>query len=301
MRLVVAGLLFVAALMAIAASMGMNWTFWTAQGVDQDTSRVLGAVSVMVDIFKATLPLVIAWAWVERMRVGAAIASVLFCGCLIFSIISAIGFASWLRGTVTESRESVSRRYTVASGELGETDQGIVGLAARPMAVVQALIERAKQDRRWTSTDGCKAARSESSRSYCVGVGDLSIELAAAEEREKLQMRRTALRSEIAGLIGSGARLDSDLQAGILSRIFGVRLTRVQNVLVVLVAVIVELSAGFGLYLASLPLHGVGYQTRSLWARRQTKADLTNRFAEMKRLSKPTRLVRKDDGQLMIE
>ena len=68
MRIIVAVVLFLAALLAIAASMGMNWAFWTAQGANAEMSRVLGAVSITVDIFKAVLPMVIVWAWAERLR-----------------------------------------------------------------------------------------------------------------------------------------------------------------------------------------------------------------------------------------
>ena len=73
MRWVVSGLFVVAALLLIAASILMNWTFWTGQGADAQSSRALGVVSIGVDIFKATLPLIIAWAWRERLRLGVVI------------------------------------------------------------------------------------------------------------------------------------------------------------------------------------------------------------------------------------
>lgn len=302
MRRVVAGLLFVATLVAITASMRMNWTFWSAQGVNAETSHVLGAVSIMVDLFKAPLPVVIAWAWAGRMRVGAAIATAFFCGFLLFSLMSAIGFASWMRGATTENRAAASLRYTAAKVELGEADQGITQLSTtRPATVIGASIERAKQDRRWANSAGCKSARTESSRTFCAGLGDLLIELAASQARDKLQRRRTELRGEIDGLIGSGARLESDLQASILSRIFGVQLDRMQNALVVLVAVIVELSAGFGLFLASLPLRDAALENGGRRAGRSKKSDFAKRFAAANTFSTPTRLVRNPNGQLMIE
>lgn len=302
MRRVVAGLLLVAALAAIAASMGMNWTFWTAQGVSSGTSRVMGAISVMADIFKAALPMAIAWAWTEGKRVGAAIATAFFCGCLTLSFMSAIGFASWLHGAATEGRAAASSRYAAARGELDEAIQSLARLSpTRPVTVVGASLERGKQDRRWTISDGCKTARSESSRSYCAGIGDLQIELAGSQERDKLERRRAELHSEINRLIGGGARLENDVQAGILSRVFGVGISRVQTGLVLLVAVIVELGAAFGLFLASLPLQGSQENLAGWWWRRRAKSDFARKFSQMKRQSKPTRLVRDVSGRLMID
>jgi hypothetical protein len=82
------------ALLLAAASMFMNWSFWTGQGADASTSQVLGAVSIGIDVFKASLPLVIAWAWSARLRLGCVIGIVFFCGCLAFSLFSAVGFAA---------------------------------------------------------------------------------------------------------------------------------------------------------------------------------------------------------------
>lgn len=300
MRIVVAVVLFLAALLAIAASMGMNWTFWTAQGANAEMSRVLGAVSITVDIFKAALPMVIAWAWAERLRLGTTIAVLLLCACLTFSFVSALGFASWSRGVSTGSRESLTLRYEMASRELGDINKSLSMLAAsRPAAVIRAAIERAKQDKRWSSSHECNEATTNLSRSFCANLGDLRVELASSLDREKLETRRAELNANVDALVRAGAGLDSDLQAGILSKLFGLQLARIQNGLVVLVALVVELSAAFGLYLALLPLR----TTRGNVA----KATLLNRNDGIKRLvsaqlaSKPTRLVRRSDGQLMIE
>ena len=61
------------ALLFIAASMLMNWSFWSGQGTDEKSGQTLGAVSIGVDIFKDTLPLIIGWALRERHRFGALV------------------------------------------------------------------------------------------------------------------------------------------------------------------------------------------------------------------------------------
>ena len=62
MREFVSAICVAGALLLIAASMMMNWSFWTGQGADASNARVFGAVSLGIDGFKATLPLVIFWA-----------------------------------------------------------------------------------------------------------------------------------------------------------------------------------------------------------------------------------------------
>ncbi len=58
MRGLISGICVAGALLLTAASMFMNWSFWTGQGGDASSSQVLGAVSIGIDVFKATLPLV---------------------------------------------------------------------------------------------------------------------------------------------------------------------------------------------------------------------------------------------------
>ena len=191
--------------------MFMNWSFWTGQGGDASASQVLGAVSIGIDVFKASLPLVVAWAWSARLRLGCVIGIVFFCGCLAFSLFSAIGFAASSRGAVTGSREAVSLRYQAAEQELREIKERVASLGTvRPRAVIAAAIARAKQDRYWSSSNECKDATTEASRAFCRSLGDLRIELAAAVEVERLQERSPLLRTEVDDLLAAGARTEHD-------------------------------------------------------------------------------------------
>ena len=68
MRLLISAVCLGGALLLIAASMLMNWSFWTWQGTDALNGRIFGTVSLGIDVFKCTLPLVIAWAWAQHFR-----------------------------------------------------------------------------------------------------------------------------------------------------------------------------------------------------------------------------------------
>ena len=225
MHRLITGVCLAGAVLLTAASIYMNWSFWIGQGSDASSSQVLGAVSIGIDVFKASLPLVIAWAWSARLRLGSLIGIIFFTGCLVFSLFSAIGFAASSRGAVTGSREAVSLRYQAAERELREIKERVTSLGAiRPRAVIEAAIARAKQDRLWSSSNECRDATVEASRAYCRGVGDLRIELAAAVESERLRDRGAALKTEVDIFLAAGARNEQDQQAGLLARLTGVGL-----------------------------------------------------------------------------
>ena len=300
MHRLITGVCLAGALLLTAASIYMNWSFWIGQGGDAPSSQVLGAVSIGIDVFKASLPLVIAWAWSARLRLGSLIGMMFFTGCLVFSLFSAIGFAASSRGAVTGSREAVSLRYQAAERELREIKERVTSLGAiRPRAVIEAAIARAKQDRLWSSSNECRDATIEASRAYCRGVGDLRIELAAAVESERLRDRGAALKAEVDTFLAAGARNDQDQQAGLLARLTGVGLERVQTSIVVLFAALVEFGSAFGLFLALLPMRGFP----RLAPMAQARPDVINieHAAVPRHIHRPTRFARAADGQLMIE
>jgi hypothetical protein len=253
-------------------------------------------------VFKASLPLVIAWAWSARLRLGCVIGLVFFCGCLAFSLFSAIGFAASSRGAVTGSREAVSLRYQAAEQELREIKARVVPLGTiRPRAVIEAAIARAKQDRYWSSSNECKDATAEASRAFCRGVGDLRVELAAAVEIERLQERSPLLKTEIDNLLSAGARTDQDQQAGLLSRLTGFGVVRLQTLIVVLFAALVEFGSAFGLFLALLPMRGFPRSVPIARTRHTATEFPTPAVLRRTSTNGPTRFARAADGRLMIE
>jgi hypothetical protein len=261
---------------------------------------VLGAVSIGIDVFKASLPLVIAWAWSARLWLGSLIGLMFFTGCLVFSLFSAIGFAASSRGAVTGSQEAVSLRYQAAEKELREIKERMTSLGAiRPRAVIEAAIVRAKQDRFWSSSNECRDATVEASRAYCRGLGDLRIELASAVEAERLRDRGAVLKGEVDTFLAAGARNDQDQQAGLLARLTGFAVERAQMSIVVLFAVLVEFGSAFGLFLALLPMRGFP----RLAPIAQMRPNIINieHAAVPRSVRRPTRFARAADGQLMIE
>lgn len=251
MRLVLAGVGLVAALVFMAASAGMNWVFLKSLGKSELEGQIFGAFSVALDVTKSLLPVFIGWAVIAKKRVYAVLASGIFTLLFLFSLGSAIGFTALNRGAVVGGKDVIAARFAVASRDIGKVEAELAGLShARPQSAIAEALRGLEQDRKWSTSKGCTEATASDSRTFCEGYFSAKSELATATERLRLDARLTALRSEIAALQEAGAGQDNDPQASMLARLTGVGVTTAQTVLIASVAVLVEVLAAFGLYLA---------------------------------------------------
>lgn len=292
MRWIIVAVCRLAAIALIAASMMLNWWFWRGQGPDEATGLILGTISLGVDAFKSTLPILINTAWTLRRWLACAIGSVFLVACIAFSFLSGLGSAASLRGTTTAERQAMSDRFAAVRQDLAGINAQIAMLGTpRPSTVLEAELVKAKHDRRWQISDQCRDATGNA-RAFCQSVAEIGIELNRALEYERLQEKRDGLAKEAERLERAGARRDADPQAAFLGRMFGLTLEQISTDLSLLLAILVELGGAFGLYLAMLA------RPNNEPPRQQPP---TLPQAPTKLLSPPTRFVRGPDGQLMIE
>lgn len=251
MRIVLGLIAVLAALTFMGASAAMNWVFMSSLGKSPLEAQIFGAVSVAIDALKAMLPLFIAWALAAKKRMFAAIASGVFVLFFGFALISAVGFAAANRGAVTGGRDVVAARFQAAQRDVAEVEGKIAVLPkARPQAVIVEALRALEQDRKWATSKGCTEATAADSRAFCEGYYGTKAELASALEAVRLDARLGDLRTEVRRLQDVGAGVDSDAQATLLSRLTGVGTSTAQMALVVFLAVLVEIGAAMGLYLA---------------------------------------------------
>ena len=169
-----------------------------------------------------------------------------------FSFLSAIGFAADNRGTLVDAREGISQAYTRVQRSLGEAETRRNALPAhRPASVVTEEIGAHRQNRRGNATKECANATEGESRAFCAEYFRLRSELAIAQESERLSDQIATLQAESATLRGDGAGQDSDPQTSLLSRITGQKPEPVRLALTIAVALLVEIGASLGLFLAS--------------------------------------------------
>jgi len=241
-----------AALVLCAVSAAMNYLFLSSLGKTPLEGQVLGAASAAADVLKALLPFFIAWSWQARRFIAATSGSLAFAFFAGFSLLSAIGFAADNRGALVQARDDISSAYTRVQNmrTYAETRRKALPVH-RAEAIVTQEIERHRQDRRWASTKSCTDATEKLSREYCAAFFSLRAELAAAQEADRLAAEIEALDAEAARLRAQGAGQDSDPQVSLLSRILGQQKEPVRLALIIAVALLVEIGASLGLFLAS--------------------------------------------------
>ncbi len=241
-----------AALILCAVSAAMNYLFLSSLGKSPLEGQVLGAASASADVLKALLPFFIAWSWQARRLIAAASGSLAFTFFAGFSLLSAIGFAADNRGALVQERDDLSSAYTRVHDMREYADARRKALPAhRAGDILTQEIERHRQNRRWASTRSCTDATVSESRDYCAAYFKLRAELAAAQEVERLAGEINALDAELNQLRRDGGGQDSDPQVSLLSRILGQEKDAVRLALIIAVALLVEIGASLGLFLAS--------------------------------------------------
>ncbi|MEZ5775484.1 MAG: hypothetical protein R3D33_12495 [Hyphomicrobiaceae bacterium] len=115
--------------------------------------------------------------------------------------------------------------------------------------MVQAEIEGVKAQKRWASTNGCTDATAQASVTFCQQFHELSAELAAAVEADKVQARIDEIRVQLASSTTAAAVTgSSDPQVAVLANLSGQNTVLVQTALTVLVALLVELGSSLGYF-----------------------------------------------------
>lgn len=241
-----------AALVMCAVSAVMNYLFMASLGKTPFEGQVLGAASAAADVLKALLPFFIAWSWAAGRMLAAVSGTLAFLFFAGFSLLSAIGFAADNRGTLVDDREGISHEYSRVHQSIRDAEIRRRSLPPhRPAAVVTEEIGALRQNRRWSATKECANATESESRAFCADYFRLRGELAAATEAERLSAQIASLQSETLKLRENGARQDSDPQVSLLSRITGREPEPLRLALIIAVALLVEIGASLGLFLAS--------------------------------------------------
>jgi len=240
-----------AALVLLAVSAAMNYLFLSSLGKSPLEGHVLGAASASADLLKAVLPFLILWAW-RAGRISVALPGLLVWMVFsVFSLLSAIGFAAGNRETIRDTRTANAQRYETLRSDLKAAQDERDRLPGhRAAEIVAEAIQSHKQHRRWTSTEGCKDATVPDSRAYCRDYFALRAELAAAERSAVLTERIQGLRAQARVLREAGGAREPEPQVGLLARLFGLQRDPVRLGLIMLIAGLVELGSGLGLYLS---------------------------------------------------
>ncbi len=214
-----------------------------------------GVLGATADAFKALLPLLITAALMARHRVRAIAGIVMFAVISLYSFASEIGLYALSRDAVSSSAGADKEAWQSLKTERERIQKRLAGLgeAIRLPDAVRADIAGQKQGTAWTSSKECTDATAATSRTFCAGLERLKGELATAEEAAQLRVQDTNLGAKLAGVNLASAMRSADAQSESLARFTGLAPATIRDALALIVAVLIELCSGLGLYVATAP------------------------------------------------
>lgn len=254
----------IAGIVLLLVSAAMNWRFGFSLGKTELDAQIYGAASAAADGLKALLPFFVLWAMRQKSFVQVIAGVLLWCVCSAYSLTSSLGFAAINRADTMGAREAQATQYGDLRTELkrireklswvpqhrsvGEIEADLKSVMARPvkgrrnrtLGTVGHLTKQcAKVD--WRTQAACNE------------VLNLRKELAVAQQAATLEKQIADVKAQLIpistqsqSVVNGGA----DPQAVMLSKLTGVDKSVVQIGLIILVALLVELGSGLGLFVA---------------------------------------------------
>ena len=249
MRHALGALGVLAASVLLLVSGAMNWRFGYSLGHSEVDSQLLGLASAAADGLKALIPFFLFAALRNKAWSQAVAAGLLWTVCVTYSFTSAIGFSALNRADTAGSRVVQASAYSDLKTEIDSARERLGWIPQhRPAQSIAQDIDGQKNDRKWNLTQSCTNVTKGTSVTFCKEFHQLSAELAAAVEADKLQGRIDELRGKLVVTSSAVALASADPQAETVSRLTGQNMDLVKTGLTLLVAVLVELGSGLGYF-----------------------------------------------------
>ena len=241
----------IAAGVLLVVSAAMNYRFGFSLGKTPADGQIYGAASAAADCFKALVPFFFFAAWRNRMWSQAFAAAVVWVVVTGYSMTSALGHAALNRLDMSGQRAAASADYKDMRADTKRAQDQLTWIPAhRPPETVAAELNVHKAQRYWLVTNECTDVKGKSAREYCQQFHKLSAELASGREAQKLETRITDIGTKLARAVGGSVMAEADPQASVLAKVTGVEIETVQTGLALLVALLIEIGSGFGMYVA---------------------------------------------------
>ncbi len=220
-----------------------------APGHEGQLYGVLGGVA---DALKAILPLAIAAAILAGQKPRAV------AGIILFVAFSAYSFTSEL-GLYALGRDAVASEAAADKESFADLKQERAKIAARlkelgpqrPAGTVRGDVAALKAQRYWQTSNECSAPSWSMERDLCAKIEKLQGELASAEEAEKLRLKDDGLATKLESIDVAAALRSTDAQAESLARLTGISAASIKDGLAIMVAVLIELGSGLGLWVTT--------------------------------------------------
>jgi hypothetical protein len=236
----------------LAVSAAMNWRFGQSLGKTELDGLILGSASAAADCFKALVPFFFFAALRNRMWSQAAASAVVWIVVTGYSLTSALGHAALNRLDTAGQRASQAQSHQDLRNDLERTRSQLSWIPQhRPAVTVLSELDGLKTRREWTWSSECTDIKGKQTREFCQQFHTLTAESASAQQAAQLETRIAELQAKLGEVKGGGSVLsEADPQAAILAKLTGVDIGTIQTGLVVLVAALLEIGSGLGLFVA---------------------------------------------------
>jgi hypothetical protein len=259
--LVVLGIAVSLGLIAISAVLNFRVGYRTAD--NEFDGLVYGLAAALADGLKAIAPFVAGWGWRRKDYLAVAAAAAIFIVFSGYSFSAAMGFAAQHRifkqteqQSAFEQREDLKKEMRRIETRLeklgaqrsaGEIEKAVAAVLARPVPGNGRTVGEISK--------GCTLNR-PATRPACAEIADLNAEAERAKEYRRLSDDAKDLRKRLEGVKG-GTR-SGDAQLDVLQGLLEATPLKVERrhlevALAVLVALLVELGSGLGLFIATTP------------------------------------------------
>jgi len=217
-----------------------------------DEGRLYGVLGAVADGFKAILPIGIAVALASKQRARAGVGIVLFLVFTAYSFASELGLYALSRDAQATSTTAGKESLAFLKGERERIQERLKALGqTRPSGTIRGDIAAQRQNRLWEQTKQCSEATWSLPRTFCADLEKLTGELAAADEAEKLRTKDSELATKMEGIDLASVLKSADPQSEALGRLTGFAPSTIKDSLAILVALLIELGSGFGLFAAT--------------------------------------------------
>lgn len=245
----------------IAVSVALNFRMGFRSADTELDGKLYGAGAAFGDCLKAIAPFMISWGIRHGDVLAAASAVVLFGICTTYSFVSSLGFAAEHRASKAGAAQVQVDGYDDVRKERKRIEESLAfhGPQRSSREVEDAIAAKLKE-RAWAGgqtigvlSKDCAVDR-KSTREACEAVANLKVELAAANEVERL----TAELRGFSDAPTNAAPLTSDAQVDVLAGVVNLLTDAVAKdhiglALSILLACFIEVGSGVGLFMVTTP------------------------------------------------
>jgi hypothetical protein len=214
---VIAAIVGTTALALAGVGLVLNASFAASLGQTGLAAALLATIGLAMDVLAVALPTAASRLWQTGHRLAALAGGCIWAGALMMMILAGIGFASTNIGDAVAGRAKIVNEGTALRARLEQLRGERAAVSeVRSVGALEAELQRAQPAAQpvWRATNGCRDVTLARSGEACAGVLRAREAIAAAQQRDALDVEIRELDRQLAAL--PAVRLD-DPQARMTS------------------------------------------------------------------------------------